>query len=736
MPLGQLCLTDLGGFELTDLVNIYSDVDGFTTPIDQNVLIESMASSVENCPYFLNNVPEGTTQIYIETVGGEVCLYLPFQEINLCEECWFGFDVFTSQTIGSLSVGILTAPCTDEITDYAIDWYNSNGEIELTSGFGDQFEYTYPHPLTGDQSPPIDPGIYQPIIRQVLINGVIYSSVEFGNNNVFDPSLSGCLPNYEVIVSPNTCDNGNTPNGTYSHQVYYNATLGEIPSSMDIVLEIDSSVNYIAWAFDADAVTDQIKVVFSGSAYSEKYILDWFNVGQLNISTSFSEPPPYEIQFLQASSGDRQDLKKVNCLTGFTVSEGDKIIFEVIPNQSNNNTNWNLRYKCLETFDCESCWLTGTSKINLTNGFGINSIQNTCTDRRAFLFNLSGSCSSFEDNLNDYFQTQFILNPPQVQPTWPNTGSDVINRNLPNGSTSYWNTSYLYFTQLSYGSFSSSISPACNTPSTNQIQFTKTYNPGIQEATIYMYFTNQSDFLSYWNNYLSVSNQFSSTQNTNDPEYYEGYVFIVRPQPTPTTQCGDTSPDPITYYIPKDALFVSGQTDGGGYELQVFWGPVYNNISASNCAYGTINSVVNSYTNSRTGNNTSFINNRGSRPIDPVGKLEVSTNNQFQTAATLTYRWVFHRKLNETLPRNYNDTNIIYPQYSSVTCPNLYTLDQANSPNTDYYRKIYARYRIELINQSDPEEFRVLSQSVSGNDLAFVYSGGTINNVNTNYVIQ
>jgi len=63
-------------------------------------------------------------------------------------------------------------------------------------------------------------------------------------------------------------------------------------------------------------------------------------------------------------------------------------------------------------------------------------------------------------------------------------------------------------------------------------------------------------------------------------------------------------------------------------------------------------------------------------------------------------------------------------------------LDQANSPNTDYYRKIYARYRIELINQSDPEEFRVLSQSVSGNDLAFVYSGGTINNVNTNYVIQ
>jgi hypothetical protein len=63
MPLGQLCLTDLGGFELTDLVNIYSDVDGFTTPIDQNVLIESMAFSVENCPYFLNNVPEGTTQI-------------------------------------------------------------------------------------------------------------------------------------------------------------------------------------------------------------------------------------------------------------------------------------------------------------------------------------------------------------------------------------------------------------------------------------------------------------------------------------------------------------------------------------------------------------------------------------------------------------------------------------------------------------------------------------------------
>jgi hypothetical protein len=735
MPLGQLCLTDLGGFELTDLVNIYSNVDGFTTPIVQDVLIESMASSEESCPYLLTDVPEGTTQIYIETVGGEVCLYLPFQEINLCEDCDFGFNEYTAQTIGILSVGILTASCTSEITDYVIDWFNSNGEVVLTSGFGDQFAYTFPHPMTGNASPPINPGIYEPIIRQVLINGVIFSSVEFGNNNVLT-SLSGCLPNIEVIVSPNTCDNGNTPNGTYSHSVTYNAVVGEIPSSMDIVLEIDSSVNYIAWAFDADAITDQIKVVFSGSAYSEKYILDWFNVGQLNISTSFSEPPPYEIQFLQSSSGDRQDLKKVNCLTGFTVSEGDKIIFEVIPNQLNNNTNWNLRYKCLETFDCESCWLTGTSKINLTNAFGINSIQNTCTDRRAFLFNLSGSCSSFEDNLNDYFQTQFIINPPGVNPTWPNTGSYFINRFLPNGSTSYWDTTYLYFTQLSYSSFPISISPACNTPSTNQIQFTKTYNPGIQEATIYMYFTNQSEFLSYWNNYLSVSNQFSPTQNTNDPEYYEGYVFIVRPQLTPNTQCGDTSPDPITYYIPKDALFVSGQTDGGGYELQVFWGPVYNNISASNCAYGTINSVVNSYTNSRTGNNTSFTNNKGSRPIDPVGKLEISTINSLNTGVTLSYNWVFHRKLNETLPRNYNDTNIIYPQYSSVTCPNLYTLDQANSPNTDYYRRIYARYRIELINPSDPEEFRVLSQSVSGNDLAFVFSGGTINNVNTNYVIQ
>jgi hypothetical protein len=46
--------------------------------------------------------------------------------------------------------------------------------------------------------------------------------------------------------------------------------------------------------------------------------------------------------------------KPIN-LTNFTINSGDYLIIEVIPNPIENQTSWDLYFKCLESFNCESC---------------------------------------------------------------------------------------------------------------------------------------------------------------------------------------------------------------------------------------------------------------------------------------------------------------------------------------------------------------------------------------------
>ncbi len=63
MPFAQLCLTNDGQLQNTDTVNIFSDVDNFTTAFITNLSVSEITG--DNCPYIIDNLPEGTTQIDI-----------------------------------------------------------------------------------------------------------------------------------------------------------------------------------------------------------------------------------------------------------------------------------------------------------------------------------------------------------------------------------------------------------------------------------------------------------------------------------------------------------------------------------------------------------------------------------------------------------------------------------------------------------------------------------------------
>jgi hypothetical protein len=744
MPfIGQLCLTDLGGFELTDFVDIYSNVDDFTTPFVTNVLVESLSSDEGNCPYLLFNVPDGTTEVYILNSDDDVCLFLPIQSSDLCETCDFGFSQYSATSIGRLYVGVLTASCQSTLTDYAIDWYNEDNEIEFSSGIGNLFDYGYQQPALGNGGVFVPPGTYYPVIREVLINGIVFTSQGFSIGNIF-ASLD-CLPNVTVVVQAYNCDNG-TATGPYSHSLTFIGTSSNsqsIPEVMPVYLEIDSTITHIAWSFRAVSVTDQIKVVYSGQNYDHPFILDWFDTG-FNISVSdFTNPPPYEVD----PSTPTDILKKVNCLTGFTITNGDYIIFEIIPNQTNLNTDWYLDFECLDSFNCESCILTGTTKINLLDGFQIGNSTSACGSGKNFTLKYSADCSNFNDDLNNYFQTdlfRFELNPPP--PLWTNLGSlnwyrsfnsnDINDLSISNNLQV--TTGFLSWSNTSCGSGSltaGGFSEQCISPNTNLISFSKSYNSGNDQAIIYMTFSNQNDFLTHWNDYNTTFLLLSNSTDPTNYGYYDGFRFIVKRPPSPTTPCGDSGTITYTYTIPKTATFSSGFTNNE-YSLQITWGSITNGLSSSDCCFNLTNSFITTYNNSRTQQNISFTTNTGSRSINPIGFIKLPNNTNITTASTIPLLyWVIRKNQIETLPRNYNNINEFFPQYSSVTCPNLYNL-QVSSNNPNYYVKNWSMWLLSLINPSNTEEFKVERRLTTGNELAFVYSGGTINNVNTDYVIQ
>ena len=165
---------------------------------------------------------------------------------------------------------------------------------------------------------------------------------------------------------------------------------------MPVYLYLENGTNYVAYAFRGVTVSDQIKVVYSGVNYDQPFILDWFSVGSQAITNFSSFPTPIALQ-------STQYLKKVICLTGFTNIdyENDQIIFEILPNQTNVNTDWYLSFECMNSFNCDFCF-SGSPKIS-TNDLSFTIQLNPCGLQVGFNHKYSG-CST------EIYQNNQILN--------------------------------------------------------------------------------------------------------------------------------------------------------------------------------------------------------------------------------------------------------------------------------------------------------------------------------------
>ena len=112
------CITNTGTTELGPILYFYSDVTGFGTSFGSDST-ENLIG--DNCPYIMENIPDGTTIVRIIDPVTNCGVDIVLQSSDLCNICNLNFDVYETQTVSQIVAGNLIGSCDDDISDYIIN---------------------------------------------------------------------------------------------------------------------------------------------------------------------------------------------------------------------------------------------------------------------------------------------------------------------------------------------------------------------------------------------------------------------------------------------------------------------------------------------------------------------------------------------------------------------------------------------------------------------------------------
>jgi len=713
----SFCLTNTGSLQLGTSVDFYSDVDSYTDAFQTDILLSDITAP--NCPYVLTNIPDGTTTLQILDVNSSCCVTIPISTFT-CDDCNFGFDVYSSVTFNSRIVaGNLTASCDNNITDYVIEWYNVN---DLTtplyvSGFGDEFEqyqaWTFPHPLTGNTSIPVTSGTYIPVIKYIRLNGINYSS-DLENGLVQIP-LDNCLSTTTIDVNPLTCSNGANI-GDYNHLIQFSgSSQGEPPELLSSTFILSANTNYFAWRFNAFNVQDTLKITYYGSYYNNTpIVLEYWNVGADNTTTNYSTNlnPKTVITFGGPSS---YGFNKVTCLTGLTRSVNDYLILEIIPNQSNPKTDFQLYFTCLENYDCETCFDNYLNTPYKIFGSTITGVTLSC-NRTNVSFVVSG-CSTSDVINSDYYK--YLRTPGITSTASINLSSDTLSGTTPLSSE-------LFYSSIRCSFLISSSQTFCLPPNSNLITFTKN-NSGVGGiGNVLMTFSNIGDLSNFYNTYYQRLNSLGPV--TTDPTKLGYYSYVVLkvpvlsqdPNVALTETCGDTTT--FTDYKFHTSSVVTTGITGNDYFMNLTMPTITKQMSLTDCQLFCDSNVkyqVTLINNQSTGttNNVSWINNVGNRVNIPFYNAAGLSSGNTQTTFYNFFTYFRNSSfLNKTLPMSGSNFTVI-PSLSASTC-NLVGRYKSSLPgiNSDYFDVILYDYKAELTNPNNLLDFKISARTiVNGN---------------------
>lgn len=725
------CLTNLGNRTITGPIDIYVN-SNLNTPI-QTVALSQITPP--NCPLSVS-VPDGTTSIRLTDRPTGCSLTMPIQNNNLCPTCDFDFSQVTNNKVGLISVGNLTAACETNITDYKVNWYGpgvGSNNLVFTSGFGNQFQYQYPHPLTGNAQLPAQEGVYTPKLVNVVLNGVSFSQTG-GTGNVL--ANIDCIGT--ITVDPYRCDNStNTdtfyPFNFYNHKISFRANSQQEPQPVSFTYVISANTKFLALSFRAYQEADRLTLSLSGAGYPNGVIglEDWV-VGS---SVQLNDFRPSTIP---KSAQTADFFNKIVCLTGLTINNNDRIIVSITP--SIRNTDWDFYFTCLNNYNCTNCFDTNLFKII---GNTITATTTTCGEN-TIQFSISGCTpQQTSDDYSKYYVT-FNNSAPYFGPYRQNIQSQQI-----------FNRLQLYFptTRCDLGGSFYNI-PTCkedvNQPTIYEISKQNNLN-------VYA-FTGSANFISsIYNSWKSKVDTYWTNPPSSSIDFYRTFYILIPSNDHPGN-CGDP-PNQFGYYqIHPSANFSSGTTQGKFF-MRITGKTISKNITFTECELNCENNaqqIVNGINFSATADSytrrvefsPSGVYYDNSTVFD--SKLNI-TNGVSLTAQTLSGYHRFFQFESNTYPFSGVNKTLI-PSLSGTVCNyNTRRGETFFGPNGENGGVTVWKYfyQVRLPNQVRPQDFEIwTSPIVNGawqgyptifnplyNTLVYRFSGGSVTFSSSTYII-
>jgi len=594
-----ITLSTVGLDPASDNFDIYSDSNNYAYPIVTQVPRSRLINTIT--PFNIL-VPIGTTKIRVlDVTTGCKCLINVISEDNLCESCDFDFTTYPLSTVGRLIAGDLIGTCQTTISDYRIFWYgpgSGSTDVAYISGKGTEFDYDFTHPLTGTTALMALAGSYKPVIDKIKINNLIFSQTGdteyllYSNNPI--PALLECFDTVIVDIEAFTCDNGGTSELTqYEHRVNFTANgTGAIPKDLSGTFSLSANTEFMGVQFAGFGVSDQIKITFRGSAYSNiPMLLEWWDVG--DYVTSQTTTLPYGWNTLNTNP-----FKKLVNLTNLTVNTGDILTLEVIPNPSNPQTSWDYHFTCVDNIECDFCLDPTQYKIK-NSSISYNSTTN-CTGNISVTFDVSGCTAASLANvlpgnlgLGDYFGKDN---------TYAINLSPDINSLVP--------TSFQFnsgFTGCTY--YTPQPNLQCGSISGSEIIFEKYLNTGVGE--IKMTFDSFNDLIFYKSKYDSLLNSIwpsPAPANTVYSSSTSTYYKMIQLTVPSSNLCGDGSTY-SSYRIHPSSVVTTGGTTGPW--TMIFTMPIItDNVSSDFIpCYVNCSSYLNTYLTTVNQSSTASTNN-------------------------------------------------------------------------------------------------------------------------------
>ena len=489
--------------------------------------------------------------------------------------------------------------------------------------------------------------------------------------------MMDCFTSQEVNIQSFNCTNG-TLTGAYEHRVQYSTFPGSAvpPGSMYAHFDIDPTKKYIPYAFQGQLVPDTLKITFIGSNYGNvPIVVEYITVGGVNQCPNTNPPNlnlnsdfritslPKKYKFKTNPQASNNYFMKVINLSNFVINNGDYLIIEVIPNQTQNQTSWDLYFTCLERFECDSC-----IQQFYSYPYGQEIILSTITSNPSFTCNLLSvnfsvtGCSAnilANEDIFKYFHPEI---PGLSNPYLP--ASNELGTNCQCGSTVMSSMQNLTVTAIGTGSplgpqggncitVPTGVTTTCTSNIPNTVNVTKVNN------VITITCSSQTDRDAFYNSYLSRMTNIGWLPTAPLPtsvDYYKVIIFDHYQPLNINSNCADNQFTLKSWSFHPSSL-VTTTNAPGNFKMIINMALITNNYNGIDPACAACSGTV-----------TSFILNN----VDPSYYADINYSSSSNTALRSIdpfIRVVSVQKTSGVMIRSVRLGSFTVPWYSNITYP-------------------------------------------------------------------